>query len=70
MTLQDLMSTADLADLLGLEEQTLRKRRLAGRPMPPGRLIGPTWVYCRAEVEAWLRQGGDKRKRAVNGSTA
>ena len=63
MSLQELLSTADLAELLGVEEQTLRKRRKFGRPMPPGRRIGPTWVYCRADVDEWIRQ----QNRGTNG---
>jgi hypothetical protein len=60
VSLQELMSTAEVAERLGIEEQTLRKRRQFGRPMPPGKLIGKTWVYCSAEVDEWIRRQSDK----------
>ncbi len=60
MSLQELLSTAQVAERLGIEEQTLRKRRHKRRPVPPGRVIGKTWVYCSAEVDEWIRRQSDK----------
>jgi hypothetical protein len=60
VSLQELLSTGEVAERLGIEEQTLRKRRHKGRPVPPGRVVGSTWVYCSAEVDEWIRRQRDK----------
>jgi DNA-binding transcriptional MerR regulator len=69
MSLQDLLSTAEAADRAGVPVDTFRYWRMVGRT-PPGRRFGQTWVYCPEQVDEWIRQGGNKRKRAANGSTA
>ncbi|MFZ5477679.1 MAG: helix-turn-helix transcriptional regulator [Myxococcota bacterium] len=51
------LSTADLAALLDLKPQTLRKKRLTGDGPPYVRLgAGPAArvVYRRSDVEEWL----------------
>jgi excisionase family DNA binding protein len=62
MSLQDLLSTAEAAEVLGVEEQTLRKWRQYGKG-PAGRRVGRGWVYCRRDVERW-RDAQSARSKA------
>ena len=54
--LPKLLSTDDLAEVLGLDPETVRKRRQRGTPLPPGHLVAGRFVYCRRDVEEWLRE--------------
>jgi len=67
MTLQELLSTAQAAERAGVPVDTFRYWRMVGKT-PPGRRIGNEWIYCPEQVDEWIRQGGNKRRR--NGSTA
>lgn len=69
MSLQDLLTTAQAAERVGVEEQTFRKWRSIGKA-PEGRQVGTVWIYCAADIDAWLRQPKVKVRRRTNGSTA
>lgn len=51
-----LLQTADVAAMLGMRPQTLRKWRLSGCGPPYARLGGPLGrvLYRRADIDAWL----------------
>jgi DNA-binding transcriptional MerR regulator len=57
MTLQDLLSTAEAAERLGVSPELVRYWRHIGQG-PPGRRIGHVWVYCVDDVDAWAREHG------------
>jgi predicted DNA-binding transcriptional regulator AlpA len=52
-----LIPTAEAAEMLGLQPQTLRKWRVKGVGPPYVRFGGPSGrvAYRRSEIEAWLR---------------
>lgn len=52
MSLEDLLSAAEVAELLDITEELLRKWRQYGKG-PAGRRVGHAWVYCRRDVERW-----------------
>ena len=56
MPAEPMLSTADVARLLGFKSQTIRKMRLTGRGPAYHRIGGPLGrvVYARADVDAWL----------------
>jgi DNA-binding transcriptional MerR regulator len=57
MTLQDLLSTAEVAERLSVSADLVRYWRHAGQG-PPGRRIGHSWVYCKDDVDTWAREQG------------
>jgi hypothetical protein len=46
-----------LADLLGLQTQTLHNRRSEGRSMPAGVLVSGRLIFSGAEIVRWLATG-------------
>jgi DNA-binding transcriptional MerR regulator len=52
MSLEDLLSTEETAELLGITADLLRHWRVRGKG-PTGRLVGRTYIYCRRDVERW-----------------
>jgi hypothetical protein len=54
--LPKLLSTEDLAQVLGITPGGVRYRRQHGLPLPPGQLISRDWAYCRNDVERWLHE--------------
>ena len=63
---QELLSAAQVAELLGLKEQTLRAWQHRGEPTPPSQLVAHTRVYCRDEVLAWAASQPRRRRPALN----
>ena len=64
-----LLTTDDLADLIGVEPRTIERWRKAGDG-PPFMLFGRTIRYHPARVQQWLasrEQGTPTRKRAPRG---
>lgn len=53
--LPKLLGTDDLAELMGVSTGAIRNRRTRGASMPTGYLVGRDWVYCRRDVEEWMR---------------
>ena len=53
-TLPKLLSTEDLAEILDLDPETVRKRRQRGASLPPGQVVAGRFIYCRRDVERWL----------------
>lgn len=57
----DLVSTPEIAQMLGVEDVTVRQWRARGTrvPMPePIAVVGSMPIYSRAEIEAWARESG------------
>jgi hypothetical protein len=50
------MTTDDIAELLGITPDGVRYRRKHGVSLPHGERVGRDWVYCRRDVERWLRE--------------
>jgi hypothetical protein len=53
----DLLTSADVADILGVPLTTIDAWRRA-RIGPPAIRLGPLYLYPRAMLTAWLRDGG------------
>jgi excisionase family DNA binding protein len=52
---EELMTTAQVAETLGLTEQAVRLRLKRGHMA--GRKVGRDWIVTRAEVERWRERG-------------
>lgn len=61
ISLQDILTTAEAAAIIGIKEDTLRKGRMHGQG-PPGKRVGTTFVYCRSDVLEY-KEGRDQAKR-------
>jgi phage terminase Nu1 subunit (DNA packaging protein) len=62
--LRPLLSTEELAEIMGEQANTVRRRRERGAPMPPGHQVAGRWVYCRRDVERWLHEQQQSRSSA------
>ena len=58
-----LLSTEDLAELMGEKPGTVRKRRDRGEDLPYGERVAGRWVYCRRDYERW-RDAQSARSKA------
>ncbi|GAB3214295.1 helix-turn-helix transcriptional regulator [Marinactinospora thermotolerans] len=68
----DLMSTQDIADRLGVKVSTVRQYKLRGDLPAPLRTIGRSPVWRRETIEAWIasRPGqGWRRDRPRDAAT-
>jgi hypothetical protein len=54
--LPKLLSADDLADLMDISGAGVRYRRKHGLSLPPGHIVAGRWVYCRRDVEEWMRE--------------
>ena len=55
MSDREVLTTAELADLLGVHWRTLHRVRERGEG-PPAYKIGRVYRYRRSDVEAWIRE--------------
>jgi DNA-binding transcriptional MerR regulator len=62
--LPKLLSTQDVAGLLGISPAAIRYRRKHGVTLPEGHQVGRDWVYCRRDVERWLHEQQQSRSSA------
>lgn len=57
----DLLTTAELAALLGLKPHTIHQRRYRGDSLPRSITLSANVIrYRRSEVEAWLEAHSDE----------
>jgi DNA-binding transcriptional MerR regulator len=54
---QELLSTVQVADRLGVAESTVRYWRMAGEG-PEYQKVGAYHVYCATDVDAWAHEQG------------
>jgi hypothetical protein len=62
--LPKLLSSDDLAELLGDSPAAFRRRRERGGNVPSGTQVAGRWVYCRSDVERWLHEQQHARSSA------
>jgi DNA-binding transcriptional MerR regulator len=60
---QELLSTRQVAERLGVAESTVRYWRHAGVG-PPYQQVGGVHIYCALEVERWMREQQQSRSSA------
>ena len=61
MSTEDLWSTQQAAEYLGVTRQSVHE--LAQRGQIGGRRVGRTWVFTKAELDAWLAKPRPKGGR-------
>lgn len=69
-TTTDLLTPAEVAEMLGVQEQTLTAWRARGRYGLPYIKIGRRIRYRRADVEAWLQERTFGHTGESNGHSA
>jgi excisionase family DNA binding protein len=57
----ELLTTADIAQLFGVTEHTVREWRKKGEGPPWIRTPSNTYRYKRTDLEQWLTQNGQKQ---------
>lgn len=63
--MKDLMTTRELAELLGWREGTIHNRRWLGMSLPRCTKIGRSLYFTRADVVAWLEQMAEDTDEAA-----
>jgi predicted DNA-binding transcriptional regulator AlpA len=63
----DLLTTAELAAMLGLSPHTIHQRRYRGDSLPRSISISANVIrYRRSEIEAWLEEHTDQPEHATD----
>ena len=63
----DLLTIAELAEMLGLSPHTIHQRRYRGASLPRSITLGPNVIrFRRSEIEAWLEEHADQPTHATD----
>lgn len=60
----DIMTAQEAATYLRVSLSTLRRRARAGDI--PGAKVGRRWRFCKADLDRWLSEGGDRYEELVD----